>query len=49
MDQRIFADLEFGNKKRKTHRELFLEWRDGLIAWQLLKVNMSTAQGRLVV
>ena len=30
MDQPIFADLEFQNKKSETRRKLFLERMDGL-------------------
>ena len=37
MDQPTFADLEYQGKKRKTHRELFLERMDGLIPWQKLE------------
>ena len=37
MDQPTFSDLDFENKKRKTRRELFLEWMDGLIPWQRLE------------
>ena len=37
MDQPTFADLEYGGKKRKTRRELYLERVDGLIPWQRLE------------
>ena len=36
MDQPTLSDLEYQGKKRKTHRELFLERMDGLIPWQML-------------
>ena len=36
MDQPTFADLEYESKKRKTHREIFLERMDGLIPWEQL-------------
>ena len=34
---RLFADLEYQGKKRKTRCELFLERMDGLIPWQSLE------------
>ena len=34
---RLFADLEYQGKKRKTRRELFLQRMDGLIPWQRLE------------
>jgi len=34
---RLFSDLEYQGKKRKTRRELFLERMDGLIPWQKLE------------
>ena len=45
MDQPTFSDpgrgrgqaLEYQGKKRKTRRELFLEWMHGLIPWQMLE------------
>ena len=37
MGQPTFADLEYHSKKRKTHRELFLERMDGFIPWQLVE------------
>ena len=37
MDQLTFADLEYQGKKRKTHRELFLERMYSLIPWQNLE------------
>ena len=39
----LFADLEFHNKKRKTHREMFLERMEGLIPWQRLEECASLA------
>ena len=37
MNQPIFSELEYQDKKRKTRREVFLERMDGLIPWQLLE------------
>ena len=37
MDQPTLSDLENQGKKRKTHRELFLERMDGLIPLQKLE------------
>ena len=37
MDQPTFADLEYGQKKRKTRREEFLEKLDRLVPWQRLE------------
>ena len=37
MDQPTFSDLEYQGKKRKTHRELFLERIDELVPWQNLE------------
>ena len=37
MDQPTFSDLEYQGKKRKTHRELFLERMDGLVPWTNLE------------
>ena len=34
MDQPTFADLEYQGKRRKTRRELLLEWMGDLIQWQ---------------
>ena len=34
---RLFADLEYQDKKRKTRREIFLERMDSLIPWQKLE------------
>ncbi len=36
-EQPTFADLDYQNKKRKTHREAFLERMDGLIPWERLE------------
>ena len=40
MEQPMFADLEFENKKRKTRREMFLERMDELIPWQRLEARI---------
>ena len=37
MDQPTFADLEYGQKKRKTRREEFLEKLERLVPWQRLE------------
>ena len=37
MEQPTFADLEYEDKKRKTRREKFLEWMEGLIPWKELE------------
>ena len=37
MDQPTFADLEYGQKKRKTRREEFLEKLEILVPWQRLE------------
>ena len=37
MDQPTFADLEYGQKRRKTRREEFLERLETLVPWQRLE------------
>ena len=37
MDQPTFADLEYGQRKRKTRREEFLERLERLVPWQRLE------------
>ena len=37
MDQPTFADLEYGQKRRKTRREEFLEKLERLVPWQRLE------------
>ncbi len=37
MEQPTFADLEYEGKRRKAHREKFLEWMEGLIPWEELE------------
>ena len=37
MDQPTFADLEYGQKKRRTRREEFLEKLERLVPWQRLE------------
>jgi len=41
MDQLTFAEAEYANKKRKTHRELFLERMDALIPWAKLEKQLA--------
>ena len=40
MDQPVFADQEFQNKKGETRRELLLERMDVLLPWQRLQVRI---------
>tara|TARA_Y100001001_G_C7871755_1_gene261420 strand:+ start:113 stop:388 length:276 start_codon:yes stop_codon:yes gene_type:complete len=36
MDQITFSEADYQTKKRKTRREIFLEWMDKLIPWEQL-------------
>ena len=40
MDQPTFADLEYGQKKRRTRREEFLEKLERLVPWQRLEESI---------
>ena len=41
MEQPTFADLEYGQKKRKTRREEFLEKLEALVPWQRLEERIE--------
>ena len=41
MEQPTFADLEYGQKKRKTRREEFLDKLERLVPWQRLEERIE--------
>ena len=36
--QTTFTDIEYGNRKRKTKREAFLECMDEIIPWDKVRI-----------
>jgi transposase, IS5 family len=41
MDQITFSKAEYQAKKRKTRREIFLEWMDRLTPWKQLEEKVA--------